>query len=114
MSTQIYGLLLGRKHSAYCETYVFPIKTRTEPVTSIRKQMDKGRRETGIQFAHHCLRRTFATLLKKTIQVDIPTIAVLLNHSSQGVTQKHYASSQPTDFRDLYQRLSDFMLATPH
>ena len=114
MSTQIYGLLLGRKHSAYCETYVFPNKTRTGPVTSIRKQMDKVRTETGIQFSHHCLRWTFATLLNKTIQIDIPTIAVLLNHSPQGVTQKHYVSSQPTDFRNLYQRLSDFTLANPH
>jgi integrase len=114
MSTQVYRFLLDRKHSACCETYVFPNKTRTGPVTSIRKQMDKVRTETGIQFSHHCLRRTFATLLNKSIQIDIPTIAVLLNHSPQGVTQKHYVSSQPTDFRDLYQRLSDFTLANPH
>ncbi len=56
---------------------------------SIRKQMDKVRNETRLAFALHCLRRTFATLLRKTLEVGVPTIAVLLNHSPQGVTHKH-------------------------
>ena len=115
MSIQVHKIFEVRRLEAPSHSiYVFPKKGGAGPVVDIRKQKDKVVRATGIQFSHHCLRRTFATLLNKTIQIDIPTIAVLLNHSPQGVTQKHYVSSQPADFRDLYQRLSDFTLANPH
>lgn len=113
MSTQIYGLLLERKHQALSKTYVFPNKTNTGPVTSIRKQMDKVRNETMIAFTHHCLRRTFATVLKKELDIDIPTISILLNHSPQGVTQRHYLVSVPMDFRAVYQRLSALFCNDP-
>ena len=106
MSEQIHSLLLERKQCALLDTYVFPNKTNTGRVTSIRKQMDKVRSETGIVFTHHCLRRTFASLLKKELRVDIPTISVLLNHTPQGVTQTHYLTSSPRDFRKMYERLS--------
>ena len=106
MSEQIHSLLLERKQCALSDTYVFPNKTNTGRVTSIRKQMDKVRSETGIVFTHHCLRRTFASVLKKGLGVDIPTISILLNHTPQGVTQKHYLTSQPKDFRKMYGRLS--------
>ena len=79
-------------------------------MTSVWKQKDKVIQETGIQFTHHCLRRTFASLLKKELGVDIPTISILLNHTPQGVTQKHYLTSLPRDFKDIYQRLSDIVL----
>ena len=65
------------------------IQTGLRDGESIRKQMDKVRNETRIAFTHHCLRRTFAALLRKTLEVDVPTIAALLNHSPQGVTHKH-------------------------
>ncbi len=106
MSEQIYGLLLERKDNATSNNYVFPNKTLTGPVTSVWKQKDKVIQETGIQFTHHCLRRTFASLLKKELGVDIPTISILLNHSPQGVTQKHYLTSSPKDFRKEYGKLS--------
>ena len=110
MSEQIYGLLLERKNNATSDIYVFPNKTLTGPVTSVRKQKDKVIEETGIQFTHHCLRRTFASLLKKELGVDIPTISILLNHAPQGVTQKHYLTSTPKDFRKEYQGLSNIVL----
>ena len=110
MSEQIHSLLLERKQCALSDTYMFPNKTNTGRVTSIRKQMDKVRSETGIVFTHHCLRRTFASLLKKELGVDISTISVLLNHTPQGVTQKHYLTSTPKDFRKEYQGLSNIVL----
>ena len=79
-------------------------------MSSVRKQKDKVTQDTGIQFTHHCLRRTFASLLKKELGVDIPTISILINHTPQGVTQKHYLTSQPSDFKDIYQKLSGLVL----
>ena len=110
MSTQVCSLLLERKNTASSDIYVFPNKTLTGPVTSVWKQKDKVIRETGIQFTHHCLRRTFASLLKKELGVDISTISILLNHTPQGVTQKHYLTSLPSDFRKVYQQLSSIVL----
>ena len=110
MSEQIYGLLLERKNTATSGIYVFPNKTQTGPVSSVRKQKDKVIGETGIQFTHHCLRRTFASLLNKELGVDIPTISILLNHTPQGVTQKHYLTSSPKDFRTVYQQFSSIVL----
>ena len=110
MSEQIYALLKNRKDNATSDIYVFPNKTSTGPASSVRKQKDKVIRETGIQFTHHFLRRTFASLLKKELGVDIPTISIMLNHTPQGVTQKHYLTSQPSDFKDIYQKLSGLVL----
>jgi integrase len=110
LSNQLYGLLLERKNTATSGIYVFPNKSHTGPVSSIRKQKDKVIGATGIQFTHHCLRRTFASLLNKELGVDIPTISILLNHTPQGVTQKHYLTSSPKDFRTVYQQLSSIVL----
>ena len=96
--------------NADSNNYVFPNKTLTGPVSSVRKQKDKVIEETGIQFSHHCLRRIFASLLKKELGVDIPTISIMLNHTPQGVTQKHYLTSHPSDFKDIYQKLSGLVL----
>ena len=79
-------------------------------MSSVRKQKDKVIEETGIQFSHHCLRRIFASLLKKELGVDIPRISILLNHTPQGVTRKHYLTSRPSDFKDIYQKLSGLVL----
>ena len=110
MSEQIYSLLLARKNNANSDIYVFPNKTSTVPIISVRRQKDKVIKETGIKFPHHCLRRTFAMLLKKKLRVDIHTVLVLLNHTSQEVIQKHYLTSQPCDFIDMYQKLSRLIL----
>ena len=110
MSEQIYSLLLERKNDNTSDIYVFPNKTSTGPISSVRKQKDKVIKETGIQFTHHCLRRTFAMLLKKELRIDTNTISILLNHTPQGVTQKHYLTSQPCDFVDIYQKLSRLIL----
>ena len=86
MSEQVYDLLLERKNAATSDIYAFPNRTSTGPVSSVRKQKDKVIKKTGIQFTHHCLRRTFASLLKKELGIDIPTISILLNHTPQEVT----------------------------
>tara|TARA_Y100000589_G_C26765294_1_gene471525 strand:- start:281 stop:541 length:261 start_codon:yes stop_codon:yes gene_type:complete len=86
MSEQVYDLLLERKNAATSDIYAFPNRTSTGPVSSVRKQKDKVIKKTGIHFSHHCLRRTFASLLKKELGIDIPTISILLNHTPQEVT----------------------------
>ncbi len=108
MSEQIYNLLLERKNNATSDFYVFPNKTSTGPIGSVRKQKDKVIKETGIQFTHHCLRRTFAMLLKKELGIDTNTISILLNHSPQGVTQRHYLTQKPKDFTNVYKSLHNF------
>ena len=81
MSEQVYSLLLDRSNTANADIYVFPNKTLTGPVSSVRKRKDKVIKETGTQFTHHCLRRTFASLLKKELGIDMPTISIMLNHT---------------------------------
>ena len=111
MSEQIYSLLLDRKTNANSLIYVFPNKTSTGPIGSVRKQKDKVIRETGIQFTHHCLRRTFAMLLKKELGIDTNTISILLNHSPQGVTQRHYLTLTPLDASNVYNNLGNMFYA---
>ena len=93
---------LERKNDNISDIYVFPNKTSTGPIISVRRQKDKVIKETGIQFTHHCLRRTFAMLLKKELGIDTNTISILLNHSPQGVTQRHYLISSPKDYKKIY------------
>ena len=85
MSEQIYSLLLERKNDNTSDIYVFPNKTSTGPISSVRKQKDKVIKETGIQFTHHCLRRTFAMLLKKGIKNRYKyNIHFTKSHSTRG------------------------------
>ena len=99
MSEQIYSLLLDRKTNANSDIYVFPNKTSTSPIISVRRQKD-----TSIKKRVYSLRIianiNFAMLLKKELGIDTNTISILLNHSPQGVTQRHYLTSSPKDYKN--------------
>ena len=111
MSTQVRKMFESRRlESRSHSIYVFPKRGGSGPVVDIRKQKDKVIQATGIQFSHHDLRRTFASVLAREFKVDVPTIAILLNHTPTGVTSKHYLHTQPSDYSEIYQKLSDFLL----
>ena len=79
MSTQVHKMFEVRRLEAPSHSiYVFPKKGGAGPVVDIRKQKDKVVRATGIQFSHHDLRRTFASILAREFKVDVPTIAILV------------------------------------
>jgi integrase len=61
-------------------------------------------------FGPHDLRRTFATLLDEELQVREAVISMLLNHSKQGVTGKHYNhSTKLIPMRDAISRWGVFV-----
>lgn len=110
LATPIRELLEGRSGTGAHKIYVFANQDGSGPLGSIRKQMARVTKATGIVFTHHDLRRTFASLLASELKVDTGTISRLLNHSPRGVTERHYIQSKPTDFIEVYEKLGRLVL----
>jgi len=89
----LYALLITRKALKKKSDYVFPNKKGEGHIGDIRKQIEKVSKKTGIEFSHHDLRRTYATLLESELGVSDSIIGRLLNHSPKTVTEKHYIKS---------------------
>lgn len=101
MSAFLYALLLHRKLNQENETYVFSNRANTGKLGDIRKQINKVTAKTGIEFSHHDLRRTFATILEQELGVPDGVISRLLNHAPSSVTDKHYIKSKTSNYVDL-------------
>ena len=112
MADFVFELLKRRSKTKGHECYVFENRRGNGPLGSIRKQILRVTRGTGITFTHHDLRRTFATLLSSELKVSDGVISRLLNHSPKGVTEKHYINSSPSDYVEIYNRLCDLVFIT--
>jgi integrase len=89
MSMQVRTMLerrrdAGDKH----DQWVFPNKRRSGPLIDPRKQLEKLKQITGVQFSCHDLRRTFATLAE-SYGVDYHSIKRALNHKTQDITERY-------------------------
>jgi integrase len=64
------------------------------------------------RFGPHDLRRTFATLLDEELQIREAVISLLLNHTKQGVTGRHYNhSTKLVPMRDAISQWGKFVTA---
>jgi integrase len=112
MADFVFELLERRYKNKKHECYVFENRRGNGSLGSIRKQIAKITKETGITFTHHDLRRTFATLLSNELKVSDGVISRLLNHSPKGVTEKHYIISSPQDHIEIYNKLCELVFMT--
>jgi len=112
MANFVFELLERRHKSKAHETYVFENRQAKNHLGSIRKQIMKVTKGTGITFTHHDLRRTFATLLSSELKVSDGVISRLLNHSPKGVTERHYINSSPSDYVEIYNKLCELIFDT--
>jgi integrase len=103
LSDHLYELLLRRKKATGGEGLVFPI---AEP----KKFVDWVRRESGVHFTIHDLRRTFITVAER-LDIGLLTIKALVNHStaSNDVTAG-YAQIGTERLKDPMQRITDTIL----
>ncbi|MBX9671316.1 MAG: tyrosine-type recombinase/integrase [Candidatus Obscuribacterales bacterium] len=97
VSTLLERILRNRKVSS-SSPFVFPGRRGRDCLTWPYKSIEGIIERSGIQFAPHDLRRTF-NLLAEESGVDSIIRKRLLNHSSQDVTEKHYAVRNPNQLR---------------
>jgi integrase len=105
MGCFLYAMLCIRRFKT-SSPFVFPSSDGSSYIRDIRKQNIKVTKKSGIEFSHHDLRRTFATLLEAELNVTDNVIGRLLNHSPKSVTEKHYIKSSANRYtkeaNDLY------------
>jgi integrase len=103
MSYLTYALLLSRKPDFNTDKritnpeWVFPARGNKTHLGDIRKQLDKVRKKTGIEFTPHDLRRTFATLLEGELKLNTGVISRFLNHAPTNVTERHYMKAKASN-----------------
>lgn len=69
--------------------WVFPGRLGHVPIQSTNKSAKRYREQSGVDFAPHDLRRTFATRLA-SLGVAPHIVSTVLNHELPGVTFRHY------------------------
>ena len=111
MGKFLYALLKVRAHKKVNKDYVFSNRDNSNHIGIVRKQVLKVTKKTGIEFSHHDLRRTFATLLEGELKVSESIISRLLNHSPKTVTGKHYIKSSASKYTSEANKLYDLIAA---
>jgi len=71
---------------------------------SLKRLIIKLRKKTGIHFAAHKLRHTFASLLLQETS-DLKTVSELLGHSTVAITAKHYIHLTTKHKRDALEKM---------
>ncbi len=86
--------------------WVFPARGNKAHLGDIRKQLDKVREKTGLEFTPHDLRRTFATLLEGELKLNTGVISRFLNHAPVNVTERHYMKARASNLNGEANRLA--------
>jgi len=108
LTEHIYDLLKQRKEGTKSD-FVFPGKGRNGYLAEPRKQIEKVKELSEIQFTLHDLRRTFITIAES---LDIPAYALknLLNHKTSGDVTAGYIIIDVDRLRGPMQKIEDFLL----
>jgi integrase len=115
MSYLTYAILLSRKPDFNTDKrltnpeWVFPARGNKRHLGDIRKQLDKVRKKTGLEFTPHDLRRTFATLLEGELKLNTGVISRFLNHAPNNVTEKHYMKARASNLDGEANKLAWFI-----
>ena len=86
LSDAALGLLRQLQAEETDDTWVFPSPTEEGPVRSNTKANARLRRNSGVEFRPHDLRRTAASKMAGDLGVDRLTLAKILNHVDTGIT----------------------------
>ena len=110
MSQFVRAMMIHRFETGRHPVWVFPSRSGNDSLGSIRKQLLRVHKKSGVVFTHHDLRRTFATLLSDELAIPADVIGRLLNHSPKGVTERHYIHGDPRKLSDIYDQISRLIL----
>lgn len=105
MSDVVEALLLLRKPLADKSPWVFPGDGKSGHIFDAKRLCGVLSKSLGAPFSHHDLRRVFTTVGKSVVEGD--WVSILLNHTLQTVTGKHYFVPGVEELRDPLQRITD-------
>lgn len=104
--------LAERKKRAVASPFVFPANNKYGHLKYHRKTILSIRKQSGIDFTLHDLRRTFASIVNHQLarSFSLYTIKRLLNHSDNDVTSG-YIQFGIEDLREPMQLIEDYVLS---
>ena len=108
----LVDLLQGRS-SDTPSLYVFPGNGEHGHFIEPRKQIDKVKARSGIDFCPHDLRRTFITVAE-SLKLGVYTIKRLVNHKMTGDVTAGYVCSTTEELREAMQAITDCLLSIIH
>ncbi len=108
LSDYLINLLMKRKAEAWSDNpYVFPSTGKAGYLQEPKRAIDAVTVTTGITFACHDLRRTFATIAE-SLDLSVYTVKALLNHKQQlGDVTGGYIVLNVDRLRDPMQKITD-------
>lgn len=111
LSDYLIDILERRYQQCGAMTYVFPGKGKTGHIINPSKAIARVRKESGVYFSMHDLRRTFITVAES---LDISTISLkrLVNHKTdRNDVTAGYVVANVERLREPMQRVTDFILS---
>jgi len=100
-------LLKKLREESVDDTWVFPSPTAIGPVRSNTKPNARIRKNSGVEFRPHDLRRTAASKMAGELGVDRLTLAKILNHVDTGVTAVYDRHGYDREKREALERWAD-------
>ncbi|MBK8973840.1 MAG: integrase family protein [Hahellaceae bacterium] len=105
----LMGVLKARQ-GRFSSEYVFPGPDLEKPINDPRRQVDLVRRQSGVQFTLHDLRRTFSTVAE-SLDISHYALKALLNHSGgRDVTGNHYVKIDVERLRKPMETITGYFL----
>jgi integrase len=109
---QSHALLRSLEKNRVDPLFVFPGRRKERPISNPQKQLSRIKRNSGVNFRIHDLRRTCATNLGR-LKVPRLIIAKILNHAEREVTGLHYDLYEYADEKRLALSIwSDYLAQT--
>lgn len=93
LSTQAVAVLKARKPKdgdKGASPFVFPSRSKAGHVMDTRAPLECISKVAGLHLSAHDLRRTFVSVGRATLDIDLHKIELLTNHVPQGITARHY------------------------
>lgn len=87
------------------EVWVFPSRVHGKHLVDIRTVLKLCEEASGLHIGAHDLRRTFATELAESSEVNLPMVKMAMNHASarNDVTMRHYIQKKVALLRPEYE-----------
>lgn len=103
--------LLSKRYEKRTGTYIFPAESSTGYLMDIKRQLAKIRKESGLNFSLHDLRRTFITVAE-SLDISSYSLKKLVNHSAGNDVTAGYIISDVERLRAPMQAIADKILVS--
>ena len=114
----IYSEYVGELMIKLCDglaadDYLFPAGTKSGHLQDHSKYISKLRKDSGLSFSLHDLRRSFTTYGSTFCHIKAEMLEAMTNHQSDSVTFKRYVTAGPDTFpvyRKHFQKIENFVM----